>query len=252
MAGALRGILSLCLSGFNFDAHDIGGYIGCPTEDLYIRWTQFGLLSGISRFHGTSPREPWEFGKRALTNFCQYARLRYKLMPYLYHSAKESVRNSLPLMRPLVLEFPNDPAVRRIDTEYLLGNDFLVAPVLRKDNIVDLYLPEGEWISYWNKKTYEGRRYYRLKPKLLKTPLFIRNGAIIPTSPNLMRAGTEPFQSIVMEVWVSGQKRKNFFLVKRFYDVNRIYKVTISINRDRVVCKRKDKCIERFIDIMKC
>ena len=131
MRGALRGGLS---AGFGAEAcwsHDIGGFVGDkPSEELYIRWAQWGLLSPFARFHGTSPREPWEYGPRALEVVRHYAQLRYTLVPYLCQCAEESSRTGLPILRHLALEFPDDPAVINIDDEYLLGPAVLVAPVM--------------------------------------------------------------------------------------------------------------------------
>ena len=116
MAGALRGGLSAAFTGEAFWSHDIGGFVGQkPSDELYIRWMQFGLLSPFARFHGTTPREPWEYGGVALEVAKHYIRLRYALMPYLLAYGQESVDSGLPLLRPMVLEFPDEPRVDVLD-----------------------------------------------------------------------------------------------------------------------------------------
>ncbi|MEZ3163875.1 glycoside hydrolase family 31 protein [Halorubrum sp. RMP-47] len=181
LAATVRGGLSLALSGYGFWSHDIGGFSGTPTPELYIRWAQFGLLSSHARFHGTTPREPWEFGDEALAIFRKFARLRYRLIPYLYTNAVVTATTGLPLMRPLVLHYSDDPATRTIETQYLLGRDLLVAPVLTADSTVEVYLPAGEWINYWSDTRYTGQQTLQLDVPLDEVPLFVRAGSIIPS-----------------------------------------------------------------------
>ena len=183
MRGALRGGLS---AGFGAEAcwaHDIGGFTGPPpSEELYLRWAQWGLLSPFARFHGTTPREPWVYGPRAVEVVRHYAELRYTLVPYLRQCAEESSRTGLPILRHLVLEFPDDPAVVNIDDEFLLGPSLLVAPVLEAGaRERSVYLPAGEWCSFENPaERYVGGRYYRLPAPLERVPLFVRHGATLP------------------------------------------------------------------------
>ncbi len=134
MQSSLRGGLNMALSAPGIWAHDIGGFYGTPPPpDLYRRWAAFGLLSPLARAHGTTPREPWEFGERAMATFQRYARLRLRLHPYLYTTAWEAHALSLPMLRPLMLMFPRDPGVATIDDQYLLGHSLLVVPVFSAD-----------------------------------------------------------------------------------------------------------------------
>jgi alpha-D-xyloside xylohydrolase len=138
MAESLRGGLSLSLSGFGFWSHDIGGFEGTPDPALFKRWLAFGLLSSHSRLHGSdSYRVPWEFGDEAVAVARQFTELKHRLMPYLYGAAVEAHRTGVPVMRPMLLEFPDDPACRTLDRQYLLGPDLLVAPVLSAEGEVE-------------------------------------------------------------------------------------------------------------------
>lgn len=110
MGSTLRGGLSHGLSGVPFWSHDAGGFTGTPTPDLYVRWAQFGALSPLVRFHGTTSRLPWDFPEHAERAAVEAVRLRYRLMPYLYSAAVESARTGVPLMRALVVDSPDDPA----------------------------------------------------------------------------------------------------------------------------------------------
>jgi alpha-D-xyloside xylohydrolase len=148
MAETLRGGLSLALSGFAFWSHDIGGFEGLPDAGVFKRWTAFGLLSSHSRFHGsTSYRVPWMFDDEAVEVTRRFTKLKLRLMPYLYAAGIEASLRGPPVMRPMQLEFPDDPAVGYLDQQYLLGGDLLVAPVFSPDGSVEVYLPAGTWTN---------------------------------------------------------------------------------------------------------
>ncbi|RLM53464.1 alpha-xylosidase [Halobellus sp. Atlit-31R] len=188
MSAALRGGLSASLSGIAFWSHDIGGFRGTPSTAVYTRWAQFGLLSSNARCHGTTPREPWAFGDDAVDTFREYARLRYRLIPYVYTYAEIAARTGLPVVRPLVLEYQDDPTVHRLDTQYLLGADLLVAPVFTDSGTRSVYLPEGEWRDYWTGERYAGEQTVDVDVSLEEMPIFVRAGSVVPQR--------EPTQSI--------------------------------------------------------
>jgi len=179
MSAALRGGLSASLSGIAYWSHDIGGFRGTPSDALYVRWAQFGLLSSNARCHGTTPREPWEFGEGTVDIFRTYAELRYRLLPYIYTYAEIAAQTGLPVVRPLVLEYQNDSIVHRMDTQYLLGEDLLVAPVFTDSGTRSVYLPEGEWRDYWTDERYKGGRTVEREVAIDELPLFVRAGSII-------------------------------------------------------------------------
>lgn len=146
MAETLRAGLSLGLGGFGFWSHDISGFVGTATPDLYKRWVAFGLLSSHSRLHGmSSVRMPWLFGDEATEVLRYFNALKTHLMPYLMDTAREAQAHGWPMMRAMVLEFPDDPACRALDMQYMLGPALLVAPVFSESSEVAYYLPPGEW-----------------------------------------------------------------------------------------------------------
>ena len=108
----------------------IGGFVGVPSEELYIRWAQFGLFVSHARTHGTTPREPWLFGAEAMNIFKKYTQLRYRFIPYLYSYAHVANKTGAPILRPTVMEFPCDREAALADAQYMLGDGLLVAPVL--------------------------------------------------------------------------------------------------------------------------
>lgn len=181
MYHSLRGGLSLGLSGFQFWSHDVGGYFCTPEPNVYIRWLQFGMLSPLVRFHGTSPREPWAFGETAVEQYRRYAALRYALMEYLFSEAQDCINQALPMLRALTLEFDRDPAACGVDDEYLLGSSLLIAPVFSDDPSRMVYLPEGVvWTDLFSGRQYEGGRYYEISTPIEITPVFLRGGHAIP------------------------------------------------------------------------
>ncbi|NDJ78694.1 MAG: hypothetical protein GYB65_20790 [Chloroflexi bacterium] len=130
MAETLRGGLSLGLSGFGFWSHDIGGFFGTPTPDLYKRWIAFGLLSSHSRLHSDSDlRVPWNFDDGSADVLRFFKNLKARLKPYLMDMMQEALDHGWPMLRAMVLEFPNDPTCRHLDLQYMLGSALLVAPV---------------------------------------------------------------------------------------------------------------------------
>lgn len=181
MAGTLRGGLSLGLSGFGYWSHDIGGFEGTPDPLLFKRWLAFGLLSSHSRLHGSgSVRVPWSFDEEAVAITGKFTRLKHRLMPYLARIAEQAHSDGLPMLRHLVLEFPDDPAVRQVDTEYLLGDSLLVAPVLEPSGEVEFYLPQGRWVSLLDGSAISGGRWLRQLHAVDSLPLLVRPGTVLP------------------------------------------------------------------------
>jgi alpha-D-xyloside xylohydrolase len=198
MGSTLRGGLSHGLAGVPFWSHDAGGFTGTPTPDLYARWAQFGALSPLVRFHGTTSRLPWDFPGFAERAAVDAVRLRYRLMPYLYSAAVESARTGLPMMRALLVDNPDDPAAWLADLEYRLGPDLLVAPMTDPSGARAVYLPEGDWVDWWTGEVLRGRRFVLARQPLERIPLFVRRGAVIPTVEPGDTVGDGPFGPITL------------------------------------------------------
>ncbi|MET9032848.1 alpha-xylosidase [Streptomyces mirabilis] len=181
MAESLRGGLSLGMSGFGFWSHDIGGFEGTPTPALFKRWIAFGLLSSHSRLHGSSSyRVPWLFDEEAVDVLRLFTRLKLGLMPYLYEVARAAHTEGVPMMRAMVLEFPDDPGCAHLERQYMLGPDLLVAPVFSDEGDVSYYVPDGTWTHYLTGRTVTGPRWVRERHGFLSVPLLVRPGAVIP------------------------------------------------------------------------
>lgn len=184
MAESLRAGLSFGMSGFGYWSHDIAGFEDKPTADLYKRWTQFGLLSSHSRYHGsTQYKVPWLYGEEAVDVTREFTKLKLRLRPYLMKSAHQTHATGVPMMRAMVLEFPDDPACEDIDTQYMLGDDLLVAPVFSEDGTARFYVPpcagdggNAPWRSLLTDKTYEPGHWYTERFDYVTLPLLVRPG----------------------------------------------------------------------------
>ncbi len=180
MAESLRGGLSLGLSGFGFWSHDIGGFEGTPTPTVFKRWMQFGLLSSHSRLHGSkSYRVPWDYGEEAVEVTREFTLLKHRLTPYLQRAAQQAHATGVPVMRAMVLEFPDDPAAATVDRQYMLGDDLLVAPVFTDDGTVEYYVPEGTWTNVLTGTQVTGPRWTRERHGFHTLPLLARPDAVI-------------------------------------------------------------------------
>ena len=181
MAESLRGGLSLALAGYGFWSHDISGFEQTASADVYKRWCAFGLLSTHSRLHGsTSYRVPWLFDDEACDVLRQFVKLKCRLMPYLFGQALKASDEGIPMMRPMILDFPKDLNCETLDRQYMLGDSLLVAPIFREDGVVSYYLPEGRWTNYLNGDKKEGGRWYTEKFDYFTLPLMVKENTILP------------------------------------------------------------------------
>lgn len=184
MAETLRSGLSFGMSGFGYWSHDISGFEASAIPDLYRRWTQFGLLSSHSRYHGsTTYKVPWLYGEKSVENTKKYTNLKLKLLPYLMAMSNEAHYHGTPILRSMVLEFPDDPGCEDLDMQYMLGSNLLVAPIFNDQGLATFYVPEdeGKWISILTGKAYEGGRWYKEKFDDFTLPLLARPNSVIIT-----------------------------------------------------------------------
>jgi alpha-D-xyloside xylohydrolase len=206
MAGALRCGLSQAMSGVAFWTSDAGGFHTPPgfgrTTDpvLYSRWAQWTLLCSHARFHGLGPREPWYFGDEAVRVVRDFARLRYRLLPYLWSLAHAAAETGTPVLRPLVLEYPDDPVAPHVETQYLLGPSLLVCPVLNAEGRCRVYLPAGRWHDWWDGTVYDGPRHLDLTVPLDRLPLFVKDGSVLPLAPSMSHTGAAPWEPLELQV----------------------------------------------------
>lgn len=180
MAETLRGGLSLGLAGFGYWSHDISGFEQSGTPDLYKRWVAFGLLSSHSRLHGSSSyRVPWLFDEEASEVLAHFTRLKASLMPYLLHTSNQAHLHGTPMLRAMFLEFPSDMQCRYLDTQYMLGDNLLVAPIFNDQSLAHYYLPKGKWTHLLSGKVKEGGQWYEGVYDYFSLPLFVKENSLI-------------------------------------------------------------------------
>lgn len=198
-------LANMSVSGVPFVGADVGGFQDMPTGELYTRWLQAATLTPFLRSHSVGwvgNKEPWEFGEEFTKINRASVELRYKFLPYLYTLFREHEMSGAPVMRPLWYEFPEDKGTYLINDQYMVGDDVLVAPVI-KDGMRTrgIYLPLGaEWIDWWTGEKFESGKTHYLQTPLDRLPLFVRVGAVIPTQSVIQHTGEMPNAEITLNV----------------------------------------------------
>lgn len=223
LAASIRGGLSWGMSGGAFYAHDIGGFYGAqsgggllgtgmPDPELYIRWAQAGIMASHTRFHGTSPREPWYYGEQAEGIIRKWLAWRYQLIPYLQGCALEAGETGMPVMRSMVLAFPEDQIAWQFEQQYMLGPSLLIAPVVKSGGKVHFYLPAGRWFDIWNHTVLQGPGYFEQEVPIENIPVFGREGTILPLGPAVQHTGELRTDLDLRQIWSFGTPRKGMQL----------------------------------------
>ena len=203
--------LNVGLAGIPLWGTDIGGFgfAGKCTPELYVRWFQFGAFCPLYRPHGdqTELREPWQFGPEVEAICRKYLKLRYRLLPYIYTLAYEACITGMPLMQPLVLEFPTDPRVFNLSDQYLFGREILVAPIVDEGATQrTVYLPAGGWVDFWTDTVYTGPCSLTVPAPLDTLPLFTRQGAILPLGPEVQYSWERPLDPLTLEIYRGAER----------------------------------------------
>ncbi len=196
---------TLGLSGEPFVGSDVGGFIGRANGEFLVRSYEIGFLAPFFRNHHAVDgydQEPWRFGKYYEDIIRKYLKLRYRMLPFLYTTLEEAHRTGVPVFRPLMLNYQDDSSTYNLDDEFMIGDDLLVAPIVRPDVTSRLvYLPKGIWYDYWTNKKYEGGTMIRAEAPLETVPMFVRGGAIIPMGPEMKYVGEKPVDPITFAIY---------------------------------------------------
>lgn len=206
---------NLGLSGFPFVGADIGGFAEAPSAELFTRWMQMGVFYPFMRTHttfGTPEQEPWSFGTRHEDLNRRAIELRYELLPHLYNLLQEASTTGAPVLRPLLFEYPEDPATWSLDDEFLWGSDLLVAPVLR-EGVTDreVYLPKGDWFDFWTGRRLEGGRKLRVPVTMESVPIFARAGAFVFRQPVVQNTGEMPGQPLIVSAYPAATSQATLY-----------------------------------------
>jgi Glycosyl hydrolases family 31/Domain of unknown function (DUF5110) len=197
--------------GCFFWTHDIGGHRLGRNEESYTRWCQFGALSAALRSHSTRDatmdRRPWKYPKWAEDSMRISFQLRAKLMPYIYTSAQESCRDSVPLLRPVYFENPEAETAYHQAQEYYFGDNLLVAPIATpgqgpsRTAWQTVWFPPGEWFNYFTGEKYDGGTEALVACDINQFPLFVRGGVPLPMQPFKERPATAALDHLVIRCY---------------------------------------------------
>jgi alpha-glucosidase len=186
LADVPKDLLNFSLAGMNYGSCDIGGFHGTPTKEMLVRWFQAGVFFPIMRAHsdiGTTARFPFLWGEDGEAAMRKALNLRYQLLPYLYSLGHEAYNTGAPIMRPLVMEFPDDTTVANLSDEWLVGRGLLAAPILTEGGKRNIYFPNDTWYNYYTGEQIQGPATIAVDKALDETPLYVRAGTILPVGP---------------------------------------------------------------------
>jgi len=205
LAASIPMHLNLGLSGIPFAGADVGGFQGECGPELFARWIQLGTFTPFFRVHSdknTRSQEPWSFGPEIERIAKKAIRLRYELLPYIYSEFRQACETGLPVMRPLILDFQDDPNVCCINDQFMFGCAIMAAPVIQPGQRKRMvYLPRGGWYDFYTKERLEGGRYIIADAPLDRIPLFVREGSIIPMAESAGSTMFMDFSDLRIEVY---------------------------------------------------
>jgi alpha-glucosidase len=201
-------LANMSVSGVPFVGADVGGFNEMPSGELYARWLQAAALTPFLRSHSVGwvgNKEAWEYGDAFTKINRETVELRYKFLPYLYTLFHAHERTGEPVMRPLWYEFPEDKGTYLVNDEYMIGDDVLVAPVVKEGMTTrDVYLPLGaEWVDWWTGEKLESGKTHNLPVPIDRLPIFVRVGSVIPTQ-NVIQSTDEMASSPITLNVVAG------------------------------------------------
>lgn len=209
-------LLSFGLSGMPYSACDIGGYSGNPSPELLTRWMQAGVFFPVMRAHGShnnaNPRFPWLFGPEAEAAIRKALDLRYRLIPYYYSLSHANHATAAPLMRPLVMEFPDDEKAAGLTDEWLMGKGLLAAPILNEGGARSVYLPDGRWFELGATRSVQGPSTVQITAKPDEIPVYVRAGTLLPLGPVVQSTSQPPGAPLELQVY--GGRDATFDLVE--------------------------------------
>ena len=180
-------LLGLSLAGIPYSGCDIGGYRHPEkSPEVLTRWMEAGVFFPVMRTHSnhsSTPHFPWLSGPDAEAAIRKALDLRYQLIPYYYSLTHEAFETAAPLMRPLVMEFPDDPAVTNMTDEWLMGPGLLAAPLLTPGGTRSVYLPKDAWYEFGTNQQTQGPTTLHVTKALDEIPIYVRAGTLLPLGP---------------------------------------------------------------------
>ena len=192
--------------GCFFWSHDIGGHQGGRNEESYTRWVQFGATTPVLRSHSTRnaemDRRPWTYPKWAEDSMRVSFHLRSELFPYLYSSAWQTTRDTVPLDRPMYVEYPREEKAYHNAQQYFFGDALLVAPIAMpgvgpgRVGRQTVWFPPGTWYNHFTGEPYTGGDEALVSADINEFPLYVKGGVPIPMQPYQARMATAPLTQL--------------------------------------------------------
>lgn len=196
--------LGMSISGCPFNGPDCVGFGGDATEALFIDWMKAGFLFPFMRNHSVKDsrrQEPWAFSKKALNIARHYIRLRYKLLPYLYNLFIDQEEQGEPIMRPMIYHY-DDARFVNTSHQFLVGDSILQAPKVEENaKSVTVELPAGDWFDARNGRFVPGGRAATVRVVSDETPLYVKNGAIVPMQTGTPKDPRKDFRRVEIHIF---------------------------------------------------
>lgn len=203
----------LSVSGISFCGTDIGGFIGEPDGELFVRYIQMAIFHPFFRGHSSSDqgdKEPWAFGPMYEPLIKKAIELRYKLLPYIYTTFWQYSTKGTPMIRPLSFLSQDDGHTLLRQEEFGFGDQFLICPIGEPTSTGRwMYLPKGEWVNYWTDKVFKGGNELRTDAPLDIFPFYVRSGAVIPHYPVMQYTGEKKIEQLTLHVYYSVNRHKS-------------------------------------------
>lgn len=214
---ALPMVMNLGLSGVAFAGPDVGGFAHDTKGELLVRWTQVGAFTPYFRNHSaisTRYQEPWQFSAYE-SILRKYIQMRYRWMPQLYTLFYIASKEGLPVMRPLFMEYPNDPKTYDLNDQFMIGDNVIIAPIL-SPSVTDraVYLPSGEWVEYSTGETFNGGKTHLIHAELDHMPIFVKKGTAVMQTDQVSN-NDKTMKNIYMDVYAGSQGQTYTFT---YYD----------------------------------
>jgi alpha-glucosidase len=204
---AMPMLMNMGMSGVSFCGTDVGGFTGNSNGELLCRWTQLGAFSPFFRNHcevRAISQEPWSFGKKYEKIIKKYIELRYKFITHLYNLFYQASKTGIPVMRPLIMEFPEDKECQNLSDQFMIGDSIMIAPVYQPDKDKRmLYLPEGKWFDFWTKEIYHGKKHIIIDAPLATMPILIKAGSIVPLNEKLNYISEKEIETLELNIFLS-------------------------------------------------
>ena len=202
------------LSGLSFCGHDIGGFIGDGSKELFRRWIQAGVFSPFCRNHkgcGGPAGEPWAYGDEVEAISKTFIEFRYRLMPYIYAAFNEASTTGMPVARSLCIHYPHDDKVydNGYQYQFLFGDALMVVPVTSTETIKKMYLPKGDWYNLYTDEKLQGAKEWAEEVPVYQVPVFVKASSIIPMQHTVQSAKELPGDTLWLHVY-NGKEKSSF------------------------------------------